>query len=75
MASPLASALETTGGESISCGFRTACETYHTSLAASSKFIQIKFYSDVTASCALDEVTFRIPSIELIAFSNGSVIW
>ncbi|MNX89514.1 hypothetical protein D3C86_1215310 [compost metagenome] len=72
-----ASALETTGGASISCGrLRTACETLsRTSLAASSKFLsKLNSIVMLLLPWLLEDVMFRIPSIELMAFSKGSVI-
>ena len=77
MASLLASALETIGWESISSGkLRMACETLSlTSFAAASKsFSKLNSIVMELLPWLLEEVIFRIPSIELIAFSRGSVI-
>ncbi len=77
MASLSASALETMGWESISSGkLRMACETLsRTSLAASSKsFSRLNSMVMELLPWLLEEVMFRIPSIELMAFSKGSVI-
>ena len=74
----LASALETTGGESISCGkFRTACATLsRTSLAAASNSTsKLNSTEILLLPKVLDEVIERMPGIPLICFSSGSVIW
>ena len=75
--SELASALETTGGESRSDGReRTACETLsRTSFAAASRSIPNSNSTLILlVPLLLDEVIFRIPAMPLIAFSSGSVI-
>ncbi|MNY00653.1 hypothetical protein D3C86_1331540 [compost metagenome] len=78
MGSESASAFDTTGGASISWGkLLTAWDTLsRTSLAASSRF----FFKSNSMVILLDpwlleDDMLRIPSMELIAFSKGSVIW
>ena len=72
-----ASALDTTGGASISCGRPlAACDTLsRTSLAAVSRSLsKLNSIVILLEPWALLEEILRIPSMELIAFSRGSVV-
>ena len=72
-----ASAFETTGGASMSCGrLRTAWDTLsRTSLAASSRFLsRLNSMVIKLEPWELREEILRMPSMELMAFSSGSVI-
>src|SRR5687767_9780593 len=77
IASELASAFDTTGGDVRSWGSdRKACETLsRTSLAAaSSSIVNSNSILMLLRPTLEEEVIFLIPAIPLIAFSKGSVI-